>query len=71
MAREFTCRMCGGTFTAAWAHEDAVAEAVGRFGEMPGDAVSICDDCDARCIAWWNSLTPERRAQLERQRKGV
>lgn len=69
LSRQFTCRRCGGTFTAAWSREDAEAEAVERFGEMPRDGVSICDDCDAEFMAWWTSLTPERRAELERLRK--
>jgi hypothetical protein len=59
MPEEFTCGMCGGTFTKGRSDEEAVAEMVDSFGELPGDeALSIvCDEC-------YQKIRPDRNPEV-------
>lgn len=43
---KFVCGECGGTFDKGWSDEDAQAEMLANFGELPDDdRVTVCDDC--------------------------
>ncbi len=53
MSRKFTCAVCGGNFTSAWTHEEAVAEKEQLWGDIPLDQCSsVCDDCHNKIQAW-------------------
>lgn len=46
MADEYKCVACGGVFEKTWSDEEALAEMVGYFGEVPEhEQVVVCDDC--------------------------
>jgi hypothetical protein len=68
MAKTYICASCGGEFEQGWADEDARAERVEKFGApKPGEVDDvICDDCYAEFMKWFESLTPEQRAEIER-----
>lgn len=57
----FECARCHRTFTRT-ASFDPVAEAIARFGAVPENAVSLCDECDREMRAWL--ATPEGQAAL-------
>ena len=54
MTREFTCDGCGEVFESAWSQEEAEAEALKLFGELPQEdnRGSLCDDCYKEFIKW-------------------
>lgn len=48
----FTCDQCGGTFDKEWSDEEAHAEAVELWGEVPEDKAVVCGDCFQMLTAW-------------------
>lgn len=48
---EYTCAMCGNTYTKAWSDEEAKAELEENFPDFEADACDImCDDCYKRVM---------------------
>ena len=48
-----TCAQCGKTFVSSWSHEEAIAEMVKEFGQVPPpeQIASVCDMCYIEIIA--------------------
>ena len=42
---EYTCGMCGETFTKSWSDDDAMDEHEAMFPDHKGPVAVICDDC--------------------------
>ena len=66
----FTCGLCHQTFLKGRSDAESLAETAELFGpevaKLPTDMQGeVCDPCFVEFKAWWDALTPERRAQLE------
>lgn len=49
MAKVYTCAACGGTFESGWSDEEAEADALLLWGNIPPEeTMVICDDCFQR-----------------------
>lgn len=66
---EFTCSLCHHTFKKGWTEEEAHQEAEKLFGyRVPWDEIeTLCDDCYDKFKAWVETLTPEERAEADRE----
>lgn len=46
MGKLYTCAECGGEFESDWTEEEAQAERLALFGDVPEeDMEQVCDDC--------------------------
>ena len=61
----YTCFRCGLTAARGVDPTEALAEELERFGSNSPDAVEVCDDCDKELMAWYTSLTPQERAEID------
>lgn len=56
--REYVCAGCGETFESDWTDEEAEAEMLELFGNVPlEDRETVCDDCFSVMVA----IDPPRR----------
>jgi rubredoxin len=48
----YTCEECGETYDKSWSDEEAAAEAVENFGDLPNhtNMAIVCDDCFNRLM---------------------
>lgn len=54
---EFTCSLCGGSFTVAWTDEQARAEAAENFPGVSVDQMAVvCDVCFREVMDWARSV---------------
>jgi hypothetical protein len=69
--RQYTCELCGGTFTTDQPLEEVLAETRENFGHVPdvADRGTVCDDCYRDFKAWLDAKSPEERAALDRAYK--
>lgn len=69
MRERFTCDRCSRSFTKAWTDTEAHEESEQFFGyEIPeSEQRQLCDECWAEFTQWVDTLTPEERAELDRQ----
>lgn len=69
----FTCFKCGGTFDKDRSDEDAMAAMLKTDGPLyPGETVGIlCDDCYQEYRRWYDGLSEDKRAEMERERKEI
>lgn len=54
---EYKCSMCGGTFTAEWSEEEAIAEKERDFGSV------ALKDCDVVCDVCYQEISPRNNPE--------
>ena len=55
---QFTCAMCGGTFTKARPDAEAIAEMERYFGNVPeSQRAAVCDEC-------FQKIHPEKHPEI-------
>ena len=51
IGRKYKCGLCNKEFKAAWTEEEAKAEMIANFGDVPEeDQAVVCDDCYNKMI---------------------
>ena len=67
--REYTCARCGGAFVTDVPVEAVLAEEREVFGFNATDETrrSLCDPCYQEFRGWLDAMTPEERAEMDRQ----
>jgi Zn finger protein HypA/HybF involved in hydrogenase expression len=58
---EFQCAKCGGIFEKDWSDEEAKAEMVNLWGDLPEEEQAvICDDCHKAFMKWFDIVFPKK-----------
>jgi hypothetical protein len=59
---DFTCEVCGNTYTKARSDEEAFAECEANFGVTPAksDCGIVCEECYQKFMEWRRSQPAER-----------